>query len=138
MVTVFTVANFISFSVLLPRHHHQQQHHHQQHHHQHHLLYYLSLHFTTKFSYRFIMSRAATAGTLVKGRQAHYHPGQQQPNRFTQSFSRMKEVCPNAIKIYASCVLETEENSHFSSSLTKHSCSKEFRSVKECFKKVQG
>ncbi|KAG7361815.1 hypothetical protein IV203_036916 [Nitzschia inconspicua] len=80
------------------------------------------------------MSRAA-AGTLTKG-HTQYHPGQQQPNRFTQSFTRMKQVCPNAIKAYATCVLDAEDRSH--SSLTKHSCSNEFRSVRECFKKVRG
>eukprot|EP00539_Tryblionella_compressa_P004330 CAMPEP_0178751274 /NCGR_PEP_ID=MMETSP0744-20121128/10443_1 /TAXON_ID=913974 /ORGANISM="Nitzschia punctata, Strain CCMP561" /LENGTH=73 /DNA_ID=CAMNT_0020404917 /DNA_START=195 /DNA_END=416 /DNA_ORIENTATION=- len=61
---------------------------------------------------------------------------QQQPNRFTHSFKRMKEVCPNAITNYATCVLEAESSQ--SRLMTKHSCSKEFVSVKECFRKVRG
>jgi hypothetical protein len=62
---------------------------------------------------------------------------QQQPNRFSQSFKRMKEVCPGSIKIYAACVLEGEGSSQ-SMATTKHACSKEFMSVKECFRKVRG
>jgi hypothetical protein len=83
------------------------------------------------------MSKAATSSF---SKTHHYRPGQQQPNRFTQSFSRMKEVCPNAIKTYASCVLDAEDATgrDGGAMTTKHSCSKEFRSVKECFKKVRG
>mmetsp|Transcript_8451 Transcript_8451/g.9831 ORF Transcript_8451/g.9831 Transcript_8451/m.9831 type:complete len:114 (-) Transcript_8451:151-492(-) len=60
--------------------------------------------------------------------------GQQIPNRFTQAFHEMKEVCPNSISLYASCVLETER----SQSISRHSCAKEFRQVKDCFRKVRG
>ena len=36
---------------------------------------------------------------------------QQVPNsRFTQAFQEMKEVCPNSISLYASCVLEKQND----------------------------
>jgi hypothetical protein len=58
----------------------------------------------------------------------------QQPNRFTQAFSKMKEVCPMHIKGYASCIMETEA----ADAVSKGSCAKEFALVKECFRKVRG
>jgi len=59
---------------------------------------------------------------------------QQQPNRFTQAFQRMKEVCPMHIKEYATCIMATEATD----SVSKDSCSKEFAKVRECFRQVRG
>mmetsp|Transcript_58938 Transcript_58938/g.144170 ORF Transcript_58938/g.144170 Transcript_58938/m.144170 type:complete len:101 (+) Transcript_58938:495-797(+) len=72
---------------------------------------------------------------------AHHHQhrtfhSKQTPNRFTASFTQMKEVCPDAIKTYANCVLDTDQSSPLG--VTKHSCSKEFMHVKDCFRKVRG
>jgi hypothetical protein len=78
-----------------------------------------------------IASRAAYHSTTSTTQSS----SQQIPNRFTQAFQEMKEVCPNSISIYASCVLETERSGH---SISQHSCSKEFRHVKDCFRKVRG
>lgn len=58
----------------------------------------------------------------------------QQPNRFTQTFKNMKEVCPMHIKDYATCIMATESVD----SVSKGSCTKEFALVKECFRQVRG
>jgi len=79
-----------------------------------------------------ITSRAAYHSTTTASTQSS---STQIPNRFTQAFQEMKEVCPNSISIYASCVLETERSGQ---SISQHSCSKEFRHVKACFRKVRG
>ena len=70
------------------------------------------------------------------------------PNRFTQAFAQMKEVCPNHISSYASCVMARNNADTGSSSsayggtpsttLSKDSCAPEFRKVKECFRQVRG
>lgn len=59
----------------------------------------------------------------------------QQPNRFTQAFKKMKEVCPAHISGYATCIMEAEAAD---SSVSKGSCAKEFALVKECFRQVRG
>lgn len=59
---------------------------------------------------------------------------QQQPNRFTKAFKKMKEVCPNHIKAYATCVMDAEAVD----SVSKGACAKEFALVKECFRQVRG
>jgi len=83
-------------------------------------------------------STSATASfynnSSPQGSQHYSTKGQQIPNRFTQAFHEMKEICPNSISLYASCVLETER----SQTISRHSCSKEFRQVKDCFRKVRG
>ena len=61
--------------------------------------------------------------------------GQQIPNRLTQAYHEMQEVCPNSISVYAACVLETEQRSQ--TILSQHSCSKEFKQVKDCFRKIR-
>eukprot|EP00536_Pseudo-nitzschia_multiseries_P015104 jgi/Psemu1/298915/fgenesh1_pm.820_\ len=75
--------------------------------------------------------------TLAKTTRGVHHSTSsiQVPNRFTQAFQEMKQVCPQSISLYASCVLEAERSGH---SIEKHSCSKEFRQVKDCFRKVRG
>jgi len=60
----------------------------------------------------------------------------QQPNRFTQAFKKMKEVCPMHIKEYATCIMATEAAS--TNSVSKGSCTKEFSKVRECFRQVRG
>ena len=67
-------------------------------------------------------------GAIQRGNQ------QQQPNRFTQAFKKMKEVCPLHIKEYATCIMATEA----ADSVSKGSCSKEFAKVRECFRQVRG
>merc|ERR1712238_280649 len=70
-----------------------------------------------------------------QGSQQQYSThGQQIPNRLTQAFHEMKEVCPNSISVYAACVLETERSQTI---LSRHSCSKEFKQVKDCFRKIR-
>jgi len=84
-------------------------------------------------------STSATASfynnSSPQGSQHYSTKGQQIPNRFTQAFHEMKEVCPNSISLYASCVLETERSAQ---TISRHSCSKEFRQVKDCFRQVRG
>lgn len=52
------------------------------------------------------------------------------PNRLTAAFNEMKTVCPDAIRLYATCV----SNHHSAGNLEKGSCEKEFQAVKECFR----
>ena len=78
-------------------------------------------------------AKKAAIGGL--GKKVELSSQQVPKNRFTQAFQEMKEVCPNSISIYASCVLETERSGQ---SVSQHSCSKEFRPVKACFRKVHG
>jgi hypothetical protein len=58
---------------------------------------------------------------------------QQQPNRMTTIFSRMKETCPDSIKLYAQCVIQHQKDG----TLDHKSCEEEFRSVKDCFRSVR-
>ena len=76
-------------------------------------------------------AKKAAIGGLV-GKKVELSSQQVPNSRFTQAFQEMKEVCPNSISIYASCVLETERSGQ--SSVSQHSCSKEFRPVKACFR----
>jgi len=85
----------------------------------------------TKPQTHHIAAAAATASTT----RHHSSASRQVPNRFTQAFQEMKEVCPNSISLYASCVLEAERSGQ---AIEKHSCSNEFRQVKDCFRKVRG
>jgi hypothetical protein len=56
---------------------------------------------------------------------------QQTPNRLTRHFQAMKEeICPDAIRSYARCVVNANEEG----TLSKGSCQKEFDAVKDCFK----
>lgn len=84
-----------------------------------------------------IAAAAATATTSsVHGSTMRHQSGSAQvPNRFTQAFTEMKQVCPKSISLYASCVLETER---LGGAIEKHSCSNEFREVKDCFRRVRG
>lgn len=52
------------------------------------------------------------------------------PNRLTAAFNEMKTVCPDAIRLYATCV----SNHHSAGNLEKGSCENEFQAVKECFR----
>mmetsp|Transcript_212 Transcript_212/g.509 ORF Transcript_212/g.509 Transcript_212/m.509 type:complete len:95 (+) Transcript_212:547-831(+) len=87
-------------------------------------------------------SSTVASATLAKPHHAavsstrhHSTSSIQIPNRFTQAFQEMKQVCPNSITLYASCVLDAERSGQ---SIGKQSCSKEFRQVKDCFRKVRG
>lgn len=60
-------------------------------------------------------------------------PSAQRPNRLTQYFGKMKEICPDAIKEYARCVTDKNENEK----LKKSSCQKEFDAVKDCLRFVR-
>mmetsp|Transcript_14534 Transcript_14534/g.40399 ORF Transcript_14534/g.40399 Transcript_14534/m.40399 type:complete len:92 (-) Transcript_14534:1169-1444(-) len=86
-----------------------------------------------------VASSTVASATLTKphavGARHHSTSSIQIPNRFTQAFQEMKQVCPQSISLYASCVLEAERSGH---AIEKHSCSKEFRQVKDCFRKVRG
>jgi hypothetical protein len=55
------------------------------------------------------------------------------PNRLTSAFNKMKEVCPDAIQLYATCVT----NHHTLGSLEKDCCAQEFSAVKDCFRSVR-
>jgi hypothetical protein len=55
------------------------------------------------------------------------------PNRMTAAFNEMKKVCPDAIRVYATCV----SNQHTAGILEKGSCESEFASVKDCFRGVR-
>jgi len=52
------------------------------------------------------------------------------PNRLTTIFTRMRESCPHAIRLYANCV----SKHHSNGTLEKGICDAEFQSVKECFR----
>mmetsp|Transcript_15486 Transcript_15486/g.39021 ORF Transcript_15486/g.39021 Transcript_15486/m.39021 type:complete len:106 (+) Transcript_15486:353-670(+) len=83
------------------------------------------------------IAAAAAVSSSVHATTTRHHSSasRQVPNRFTQAFQEMKEVCPNSISLYASCVLEAERSGQ---AIEKHSCSNEFRHVKDCFRKVRG
>jgi hypothetical protein len=82
------------------------------------------------------IAAVAAASSSVHGSTRHHSTTSTQvPNRFTQAFQEMKEVCPNSISLYASCVLEAERSGQ---AIEKHSCSNEFRQVKDCFRKIRG
>jgi len=91
------------------------------------------------------MASTTATATLTKqpsqiaaahGAATRYHSASAQvPSRFTQAFQEMKEVCPQSITLYASCVLDAERSGQ---AIEKNSCSKEFRHVKDCFRKVRG
>ncbi len=53
------------------------------------------------------------------------------PNRLTVAFNKMKEFCPDAIRLYATCV----SNNHAAGSLEKDACASEFTAVKDCFRR---
>lgn len=55
------------------------------------------------------------------------------PNRMTSAFNRMREVCPDAIQLYATCVLNHQKLG----SLEKDCCTAEFAAVKNCFLAVR-
>ncbi len=55
------------------------------------------------------------------------------PNRLTTALNKMKEVCPDAIRLYAVCI----RNNHKLGSLEKDCCAKEFAAVKDCFVSVR-
>ena len=55
------------------------------------------------------------------------------PNRMTSAFNKMKEVCPDVISLYATCVT----NHYNMGSLEKDCCAKEFAAVKKCFRSVR-
>ena len=55
------------------------------------------------------------------------------PNRMTSAFNQMKETCPDAIRLYATCVT----NHHKLGSLEKDCCVQEFSAVKDCFHSVR-
>mmetsp|Transcript_4185 Transcript_4185/g.6137 ORF Transcript_4185/g.6137 Transcript_4185/m.6137 type:complete len:87 (-) Transcript_4185:407-667(-) len=57
-----------------------------------------------------------------------------QPNRMTAAFNEMKNACPDAIRLYATCV----SDHHIIGSLEKGSCENEFNAVKDCFRGVRG
>eukprot|EP00980_Cylindrotheca_fusiformis_P030919 scaffold25626_cov137-Cylindrotheca_fusiformis.AAC.10 len=46
----------------------------------------------------------------------------------------MKNVCPNAIRSYAVCVIQAEASE---TSLSKNVCSEEFSLVQECYRQVR-
>lgn len=52
------------------------------------------------------------------------------PNRLTSVFARMKATCPDAIRVYGTCIA----NQHANGSLEKGKCDAEFDAVKECFR----
>mmetsp|Transcript_19978 Transcript_19978/g.29202 ORF Transcript_19978/g.29202 Transcript_19978/m.29202 type:complete len:83 (-) Transcript_19978:241-489(-) len=56
------------------------------------------------------------------------------PNRMTAAFNEMKDICPDAIRLYATCV----SNNHTSGHLEKDSCTSEFAAVKDCFRNTRG
>eukprot|EP01083_Nonionella_stella_P106666 308071_1 len=56
-----------------------------------------------------------------------------QPNRMTAAFNEMKNVCPDAIRLYATCV----SDHHIIGNLEKGSCANEFKAVKDCFRGVR-
>ena len=55
------------------------------------------------------------------------------PNRMTSAFNKMKETCPDAIRLYATCVT----NHHKLGSLERDCCANEFKAVKDCFRSVR-
>ena len=55
------------------------------------------------------------------------------PNRMTVAYNKMKEVCPDAIRLYATCVV----NHQNLGSLEKECCAAEFAAVKDCFRSVR-
>mmetsp|Transcript_703 Transcript_703/g.1289 ORF Transcript_703/g.1289 Transcript_703/m.1289 type:complete len:80 (+) Transcript_703:102-341(+) len=55
------------------------------------------------------------------------------PNRMTVVFSQMKETCPDAMKVYADCVIAQ----HQEGNLEKGTCEMEFATVKACFRAVR-
>lgn len=59
-------------------------------------------------------------------------PTVNKPNRLTATFSEMKLICPDAIKLYGTCVA----NHHSAGNLDRNSCAKEFAVVKDCFRSV--
>lgn len=94
-------------------------------------------------------TRTAQQATATPAAASSRTTGRPQiPNRFTQAFAQMKEVCPNHISSYASCVMARNNADTGSSSsayggtpsttLSKDSCAPEFRKVKECFRQVRG
>ena len=59
---------------------------------------------------------------------------ERQPNNFTQYMTKMKQVCPDAMKQYAACVVQAQE----AAGTTMHgACQEEFDQVKECFRTVR-
>lgn len=54
------------------------------------------------------------------------------PNKLTVTFSQMKIICPDVIKLYANCV----SAHHSNSTLDKNCCAEEFAAVKNCFQSV--
>jgi hypothetical protein len=55
------------------------------------------------------------------------------PNRMTSAYNEMKKVCPDAIRLYATCVMNHSQLG----SLEKDCCKMEFSQVKECFRSVR-
>jgi len=55
------------------------------------------------------------------------------PNRMTVAFNKMKEICPDSIRLYAICV----SNNHSSGVLERGACESEFRAVKDCFRGIR-
>lgn len=56
----------------------------------------------------------------------------QNPNRFTMTYNRMQEVCPESISEYAQCVQAIQMDPD--RELVQHACQDAFERVKDCFR----
>ena len=56
-----------------------------------------------------------------------------QPNQTTRIFQRMEKTCPDALKAYAQCVIEKQNNGV----LVKGACDESFGKVMDCFRTVR-
>lgn len=59
--------------------------------------------------------------------------GVQEPNRLTRYFQQMKKTCPEALRVYAQCVIQAEQ----AGNMSKGDCDAEFAQVKACFREVR-
>lgn len=66
------------------------------------------------------------------------------PNQLTRHIGQMKQVCPDVMQQYATCVLQAQEEQDdegdgtSSGARTLHrACEAEFQAVKECFRQVR-
>lgn len=56
-----------------------------------------------------------------------------QPNQTTRIFQQMESICPDAMKAYAQCVIEKQNEG----ALTKGACDESFKKVMDCFRSVR-
>ena len=57
------------------------------------------------------------------------------PSRIGSVFRATASKCPVELATYATCVTVHAESTH---SIEKHACDKEFKALKDCFRKIHG